>query len=126
MKTKTLALLVTLPVLPLFTSACATTSGGGKGSSAPFQGHDAVAKRRTEISNAGQAATSCMKVKAGDQPIKGGIFAVEADASGKMKAEAIKWDGPDAAKQCIIDVAAKGTITPMPGPSVGALWEFVP
>ena len=102
MKIKTLALLATLPVLPLFASACATTSGGGKGSSAPFQGRDAVAKRRTEISNAGQAATACMKVKAGEAAIKGGIFGVVADASGKMKAEAIKWDGPDAVKQCIV------------------------
>jgi hypothetical protein len=125
MKTKTFALLVTLPVFPLLASACATTSGGSKGSSAPFQGVDAVTKRRTEIANAGQGAMDCMKAKPGEPTAKGGIFAVTADAAGKLKAETIKFDGPDGAKQCILDSATKATITPLAGPSVGTLWEFV-
>jgi hypothetical protein len=110
-----------LLVVPLvFASACASMSAP---KSAAFQGSDNVTKRRTEIANAGQGATDCMKGKAA---MKGGVFAVMADANGKLKIDPISWDGPDDVKQCIVDMAAKTTITPMPGPSVGTLWEFTP
>ena len=67
---------------PLFFAACATTGWrGGKGSSAPFQGEPAVQKRQTEIQDAAKSAMDCMKVKAGDDPGKGGVFAVSADAA---------------------------------------------
>lgn len=112
--------LLTLLVLP----ACATT-GGGKGSSAPFQGDAAVSKRRLEISDAAKLAMECMKVKPGEDAGKGGVFAVVADANGKLKVDAIKWDGPAPMKQCIVEAATKSAITPLPGPSVGTLWEFM-
>lgn len=110
-----------------FLAACATMGGSGKGSSAPFQGPDAVAKRRTEISDAAKAAMACMKPKPGEtvKP-SSGVFAVVADAAGKLKVEPIKWEGPDDIKQCVIDTGDKTTVTPLPGPSVGTLWEFVP
>lgn len=106
-------------------TACATMAGSKTGSSAPFQGADKVTKRRTEIANAGSAAIQCMKAKS-DSPVKGGVFAVVADASGKLKIDTLKWDGPDAIKQCIVDSAGKATISALPGPSVGTLWEFSP
>jgi hypothetical protein len=116
--------LLLLPTMLL--AACATTSGGGKSSSAPFQGQSVVTKRQAEIQDAAKNSMECMKVKAGEQPGKGGIFAVMADAAGKLTVEAVKWDGPDAMKQCIIAAGAKATVTPLPGPSVGTLWEFLP
>jgi hypothetical protein len=116
--------LLLLPTMLL--AACATTGGGGKGSSAPFQGPSAVQKRQAEISDAAKSAMDCMKVKKGEEPGKGGVFAVVADASGKLNVEAIKWDGPDTMKQCIVDAGNKTTVTPLPGPSVGTLWEFLP
>ena len=57
---------------------------------------------------------------------KGGIFAATADASGKLMVEAIKWDGPDTMKQCIVAAGAKATVYALPGPCVGSLWEFLP
>ena len=109
----------------LLVSACATTgSTGSKSSSAPFQGTEVLNKRRAEIDDAAKAAMDCMKVKPGEQPGKGGVFAVMADAAGKLKVDALKWDGPDAVKQCIIDAAGKAPITALPGPTVGNLWEF--
>jgi hypothetical protein len=110
----------------LFLVACATTGGGGKGSGAPFQGETVVQKRQTEIQDAAKTAMDCMKVKAGDAPGKGGVFAVVADAAGKIKVEAIRWDGPEPMKQCIVDSGTKVTVTPLPGPSVGTVWEFLP
>lgn len=112
----------------MFLAACATTgtgTGGGSKSTAPFQGADAVAKRRTEITDAAKNVMDCLKAKATDT-MKGGVFAVMADANGKMTATAIKWEGPADKKQCIIDTAAKTAITPLPGPSVGSMWEFLP
>ncbi len=109
----------------LLLAACATT-GGGKGSTAPFQGPDAVTKRRNEIGDAAKTAMECMKVKPGEPAGKGGIFAVTADATGKLTVQPIKWDGPEPMKQCIVDAAAKSSITPLAGPSVGTLWEFLP
>jgi hypothetical protein len=114
--------LIPLLVLP----ACATTGGGGKGSSGSWQGDAAVTKRRLEISDAAKLAMECMKVKPGDEPGKGGIFSVVADANGKLAVDAIKWDGPAPMKQCIVEAAVKSAITPLPGPSVGTLWEFLP
>jgi hypothetical protein len=106
--------------------ACATTgSTGSKGSSAPFQGVDAVQKRRVEISDAASKVMDCMKVKAGEQPAQGGIFAASADASGKLTITPIKWPGSDAMKQCIIDKGQAVQLTALPGPSVGTLWEFL-
>lgn len=116
--------LLLLPTVLL--AACATTSGGGKGSSAPFQGPSVVQKRQSEIQDAAKSSMDCMKVKPGEQPGKGGIFAVMADAGGKLSVDAVKWDGPDAMKQCIIDTGNKTAVTPLPGPSVGTLWEFLP
>lgn len=110
----------------MFLAACATTGTGSKGSSAPFQGQAAVEKRRTEILDASKGAMDCMKVKQGEEPGKGGVFAVSADAAGKLTATPIKWDGPDKMKQCVVDKAAATPISPLPGPSVGALWEFLP
>jgi hypothetical protein len=110
----------------LFLAACATTGGGSKGSSAPFQGEPAVQKRQSEIQDAAKTAMDCMKVKAGEDPGKGGVFAVVADASGKLKVDALKFDGPDSVKQCIVDTGNKTTISALPGPSVGSLWEFLP
>ncbi|HEY2745865.1 MAG TPA: hypothetical protein VGL86_14615 [Polyangia bacterium] len=114
-------------VIPaLFFAACATTGSSGKGSSAPFQGESAVQKRQTEIQDAAKTAMDCMKVKAGEDPGKGGVFAVSADAAGKLKIDAMKWEGPEPMKQCIVDTSNKVTVTPLPGPSVGTVWEFVP
>jgi hypothetical protein len=110
----------------LMFAACATTGSSSKGSSAPFQGTAALTKRKAEIDEAAKAAMDCMKVKAGEQPGKGGVFAVMADAGGKLKVDPIKWDGPEPMKQCIVDAGSKTTVTPLPGPSVGSLWDFVP
>ncbi len=116
-----------LLVPSLFLAACATTgTGGSKGSSAPFQGEAAVQKRQTEIQDAAKTAMECMKVKKGEDPGKGGVFAVVADSAGKLKIDAIKWDGPEPMKQCIVDTSTKVTVTPLPGPSVGTVWEFLP
>lgn len=116
-----------LLVPTLLVAACATTGGGGgKGSSAPFQGMPAVTKRQSEIQDAAKASMECLKVKPGEQPAKGGVFAAVADASGKLSVQAVKWEGPDAMKQCIVDTGNKTTVTPLPGPSVGTLWEFLP
>lgn len=107
----------------LFLSACATTSGAGKsGASAPFPGKEVAEKRRNEVMDAGKVGLECMKGK--DVGGAGGIFAVTADANGKMTAEQVKWDGsPDVAK-CVIDSANKTTLTPLPGAPVGVLWTF--
>jgi hypothetical protein len=108
-------------------AGCATTgSSGGKGSTAPFQGLDAVQKRRNEITDAAKNVMDCLKSTKTEPAMKGGIFAVTADASGKLTATAISWDGPPQKKQCVIDTAAKTPVTPLPGPSVGTLWEFLP
>lgn len=116
--------LLLLPMMLM--AACATTSGGGKGSSAPFQGMPVVQKRQSEIQDAAKTAMDCMKVKPGESPGKGGTFAVVADAAGKLTITPIVWDGPEPMKQCIVDAGAKTTVTPLPGPSVGTLWDFVP
>src|SRR5438270_13543009 len=108
----------------LFLAACATTgtgTGGGSKSTAPFQGLDAVNKRRIEITDAAAKVMDCLKSKASDPPMKGGVFAVTADAAGKLSAAAIKWEGPAEKKQCVIDAAAKAQLAALPGPSVGAL-----
>ncbi|MCU1280062.1 MAG: hypothetical protein JWM53_3608 [bacterium] len=116
--------LLLVPTLML--AACATTGSSSKSSSAPFQGADKLAKRRAEIGDAAKTSMDCMKVKPGEQPGKGGVFAVMADAAGKLTVSAIKWDGSEAMKQCIVDAGSKATVTPLPGPSVGTLWDFVP
>jgi hypothetical protein len=106
----------------LVLSACATMGGAtGKSSSAPFQGKDAVEKRRKEIVEASKAANDCLKNPDG---VKGGFFAVVADANGKLSAQQVKWDGPAPVAQCILDAASKATVTPLPGPPVGNLWSF--
>jgi hypothetical protein len=114
--------LLLLPTVLL--SACATM-GGSKGSVAPAPGPDVVEKRRNEVSEAAKAAMDCMKVKAGEQPGKGGVFAAEADANGKLTITPITWDGPEPMKQCIVDAGNKTTVSALPGPSVGTMWEFV-
>jgi hypothetical protein len=116
-----------LLVPTMLLGACATTGGGGgsKGSTAPFQGLDVVQKRRNEIIDAGKVATDCLKVKPEEKTaFKGGMFSVTAEASGKLSVEPIRWEGPDTAKQCIVAAAAKTTVTPLPGPSVSATWEW--
>ena len=117
-----------LLVPTMFLAACATTGGGGggKGSSAPFQGTDVVQKREAEIQDAAKTAMDCLKTKPGETPGKGGVFAVTADSAGKLSVQPIKWDGPDPMKQCIVDTGKKVTVTPLAGPSVSTLWEFVP
>ena len=73
---KTLLLVPTI----LF-AACATTGGAGGGAKvAPFPGQAAVEKRRAELDDAAKSAMECLKVKPGEQPAKGGVFAVTADA----------------------------------------------
>src|SRR4051812_47554522 len=118
----------TLLLVPtMLMAACATTGGaGGGGKVAPFPGQAAVEKRRAELDDAAKGAMDCLKVKPGEQPAKGGVFAVVADATGKLKVDAIKFDGPDAVKQCIVDTGNKTTVSAMPGPNVGTLWEFLP
>jgi hypothetical protein len=87
---------------------------------------ETVKKRIAELTDASKAVIDCMKVKAGEQPDKGGIFAVSADAQGKVTAKAVKWNGRPETQQCIIDAAQKQQLTPFPGPVVGTMWEFVP
>jgi hypothetical protein len=116
-----------LLIASLMFTGCATVgSTGSKGSTAPFQGEAALAKRRNEALDASKVATDCMKVKQGEEAGKGGIFAIVADADGKLSAKKIKWDGPEAMAQCIVDNAQKTPITPLPGPPVGVIWEFLP
>jgi hypothetical protein len=117
----------TLLLVPtLMLAACATTGSGGKGSSAPFQGADVVAKRRTEITDAAKTPNEeCMKLKK-DDAFHGAIFSVTADAAGKLTIEALRWTGPDAAKQCVLGEASKLTLTPLAGPSVSSTWEWSP
>jgi hypothetical protein len=107
-------------------AACATTGGGGKGSSAPFPGPQVVQKRQSEIQDAAKSAMDCLKAKPGEEPSKGGVFAVVADAAGKLTVQAIKWEGPEPMKQCIVDAGAKTPVSALPGPTVGTLWEFTP
>jgi hypothetical protein len=117
-----------LMLASLFFVGCATTSGAGGGgggkNSGPFQGKEAVEKRRKEIFDASKVANDCMKGKPGDTAAKGGIFAVVATSDGKMTGKIVQWDGPQPMAQCIVDAAAKTAITPLAGPPVGALWEF--
>jgi hypothetical protein len=118
---------ISLLVPMMLLTACATTGGtGSKSPGAPFQGAQVVTKRRAEIEDAAKSSMDCMKVKAGAADIKGGDFIVVADAAGKLKVEALKWDGPETAKQCIVDAGSKATVTPLPGPSIGTIWEFLP
>lgn len=106
-------------------AACATTGSGGKGSTAPFQGPDVVAKRRNEIADAAKSAGDCVKMKKEEAAsFHGGMFVVTADSQGKLTAEPIKWDGPDTAKQCIVAAASKTTVTPLAGPPVSAVWQW--
>jgi hypothetical protein len=105
-------------------AACATTSGGGKSSSGAFQGEPVVQKRQAEINEAAKSIQDCTRVKAGETPAKGGVFAVVADSSGKLTVSALKWDGPDAMKQCIVDKGSQATVTPLAGPPVGTVWDL--
>jgi hypothetical protein len=117
--------LLLIPTLLL--AACATVGGGSKGSSAPFQGQDAVTKRRTEISDAAKAANDdCLKTIKPTDGFHGAMFNVTADAAGKLAIETLRWTGPEAAKQCILGEASKVTVSPMPGPSVSSTWEWNP
>jgi len=111
----------------MFSAACATTGGGSKGASAPFQGQDAVTKRRAEIADAAKAANDdCLKAIKPTDGFHGAMFSVTADAAGKLAIETLRWTGPDSAKQCILGEASKVTVTPMPGPSVSSTWEWNP
>lgn len=103
----------------LLLSACATMGGGTKSSGA-FPGKEAVEKRKLEIVDAHKVANGCLK----GEGIKGGFFAITADPSGKLSAQQIKWDGPPAVAQCILDAANKATITPAQGLPVAATWQF--
>jgi hypothetical protein len=116
-----------LLVPTMLLAACATTGGSGsKGSSAPFQGVDAVTKRRAEIADAAKMPTDeCLKMKKDEvASFKGGTFVVTADAGGKLTVEPLRWTGPEAAKSCIVASAAKVTVTPLPGPPVSSTWEW--
>ena len=117
----------TLLLVPtMLLAACATTGGGSKGSSAPFQGADVVTKRRAEISEAAKVPTDeCLKMKKDEAAsFKGGAFVVTADAAGKLTIEPLRWTGPETAKACILASSAKVTVTPLPGPSVSSTWEW--
>jgi len=119
--------LLLIPTMLL--AACATTGtgGGSKGSSAPFQGQDAVTKRRGEISDAAKAANDdCLKTIKASDGFHGAMFSVTADAAGKLAIETLRWTGPDTAKACILGEASKVTVTPLPGPSVSSTWEWNP
>jgi hypothetical protein len=118
--------LLLIPTMLL--AACATTGGGSsKGSSAPFQGADAVTKRRGEIADAAKAANDdCLKTMKATDGFHGAMFVVTADAAGKLSIEPVRWTGPDAAKQCILGESSKVTVTPLPGPSVSSTWEWNP
>lgn len=118
-----------LLILPtIFLAACATTGGGSKGANAPFQGQDAVTKRRAEISAAAKTATDdCMKMKADEAALfKGATFVVTADSAGKLTVDPVRWDGPDSVKACIVGESNKVTVTPLPGPSVSSVWTWDP
>jgi hypothetical protein len=125
MKTKPLALMFALPVLPMLASACATTgsTGGGK-STAPFQGESVVEKRRQEVIDANKIVSDCLRQKAGEPELKGGIFAVTAGADGKLSGKTVTWEGPAEKEKCILDKINSSSITPLPGPTVGSLWQF--
>src|SRR3954465_11309890 len=101
-----------LLIASLFFVGCATTSGAGGGGSkntGPFQGKEALEKRRNEIFDASKVANGCMKVKQGEPVPKGGIFAVTASADGKLSAKTVKWEGTEPMAQCIVDTANKTT-----------------
>src|SRR5262249_30500551 len=89
-----------------------------------FQGPSVVQKRQAEIGEAAKSIQDCTRVKAGEQPAKGGVFAVVADASGKLTVSALKWEGPDPMKQCIVDKGNQITVTPLAGPAVGTVWDL--
>jgi hypothetical protein len=109
-------------IASLFLGACATTgSTGSKSSSAPFPGKDALKARRDQIVDASKGAMDCLKVKDAG---KGGVFAVVADANGKLSAQTISYDGPQTIAQCVVDAANKSTVAPFGGPPVGVLWSF--
>ena len=117
--------LLLIPTMLL--AACATTGGGSKGSSAPFQGQDAVTKRRSEIADAAKAPNDeCLKSIKATDGFHGAMFSVTADAAGKLSIETLRWTGPEAAKACILGQASKLTVTPLPGPSVSSTWEWNP
>jgi hypothetical protein len=118
--------LLLIPTLLL--AACATTGSSSKGSSAPFQGADAVTKRRTEITDAAKAANEeCMKLKKDEQAsFHGALFNVTADAAGKLTIESLRWTGPETIKTCILGESAKVTVTPLAGPPVSSTWEWNP
>jgi hypothetical protein len=67
-----------------------------------------------------------LKVKKRDEVGKGGAFAVVAYADGKLTVQTITWDGPAAMGQCVVDAGQKTVLTPLQGPPVGVLWEFLP
>ena len=116
--------LLLIPTMLL--AACATTGGGGssKGSSAPFQGQDAVTKRRSEISDAAKAANDdCLKSIKPTDGFHGAMFSVTADAAGKLAIETLRWTGPETVKSASWTPASKVTVTPLPGPAVGSTWE---
>lgn len=118
--------LLLIPTICL--AACATTGGGSKGSTAPFQGPDAVSKRRAEIADAAKTATDdCMKMKSDEAAqFKGATFIVTADAAGKLTIDPVRWGGPEPVKQCILGEANKVTVTALPGPSVSSVWSWDP
>src|SRR4051794_25049054 len=100
----------TLLLIPtMLLAACATTGGGGKGSTSPFQGPDAVTKRRTEIADAARKATDdCMKMKKEEaSAFHGATFIVTADAAGKLSIDPVRWNGPEPVKQCLLGEATK-------------------
>jgi hypothetical protein len=102
---------------------CATTGSAGK-SKPQFPGEAAVTKRRTEILDASKAVGDCFKTKPGE-PTPRGYFEVTAAADGKLSARTISWNGPPEAAQCVMQKAAATTLTPLPGPAVGNIWQFL-
>ena len=120
---------ISLVVPMMLLAGCATTGGSSsKSSGAPFQGADAVLKRRAEISDAAKTANDdCMKMKKDEAAsFHGATFVVTADAAGKLTIVPLRWTGPETIKQCIVASSSKITVTPLPGPSVSSTWEWNP
>jgi hypothetical protein len=120
---------ILLLVPTMLLAGCATTGGSSsKGSNAPFQGADAVTKRRSEISDAAKTANDeCINklmTKEDAAAFKGASFVVTADSAGKLSVDTLRWSGPETVKACVVNSATKVTVSPMPGPSVSSTWEW--
>jgi hypothetical protein len=89
---------------------------------APFQGAGVIKARINELNEKAVNVNTCT---AGMSPTdKGGIVEVTADAQGQVRARTIKWEGDPAIEKCLLEGAAKLTLSPLPGPSISTFWQF--